>query len=91
MTSAADHARGAGLVLDQHGDAQHLPELVGDDARGDVDVPARRIGRHDPDRLVGNFRGGRARDRSGQQAEQRRFDRMTFPPNDLKLPKGTLA
>ena len=58
MTSLPIMPRGAGLVLDQHGDAQHVLQLVGDDARGDVDVPARRIGRHDADRLVGVFVGG---------------------------------
>ena len=81
---AADHARGAGLVLDQHGDAQHVLQLVGDDARGDVDVPARRIGRHDADRLVGEFvgglGGGGAGDEQCQHAQKRRDERMIFLP-----------
>ncbi|MHC2720714.1 hypothetical protein ACVMGE_003201 [Bradyrhizobium diazoefficiens] len=43
---ARDHAAGAGLVLDDEGLTELFLELVGDDARGAVDIAAGRIG-HD--------------------------------------------
>ena len=88
---AADHAARAGLVLDDDGGAQHLAQLVGDDARGDVDVPARRIGRHDLDRLVESLGQGRSRPESeAEKGPENRYQAHELPPvYDWEEPRRT--
>ena len=68
----ADGAAGAAAIFDDELLAEHLAELVVDDARGGVGAAGRRIGHHDPHRPVGIFglRKGWGREGRGSHAGQ---------------------
>ncbi|CPP17394.1 Uncharacterised protein [Bordetella pertussis] len=63
----ADIAAGAGPVLDHHGLAPHLAEIVGNQAREEIRAAARRE-RHDHRHGLGGIRGPARHGRAGQHA-----------------------
>src|SRR6185436_19067767 len=67
-----ERAGKTGLGLDYDRLAETLLELVGEDARDDVDVAARREALHHPDQAVGIILRRRRRDKSEPQEKRRR-------------------